>query len=154
VTEGRGFDEIGVPVTIKEAERMLEPQKTVEQLADLRGAAVYDNCGERIGRVEEIYDDKPTAEPLWIGIESGFLGMKQVVPFAGARTSPDGVTVRYSKEQVKDSPEIDIHRNGISVESERDLYGYYGFELEPDFDTGLTDTSLQSELPDRYSWRR
>ena len=58
---------------------MLEPQKTAEQLADFRGAAVYDSCGERIGRVEEIYDDTPTARPQWIGIGTGLLGMKQVV---------------------------------------------------------------------------
>ncbi len=125
------------------------------ELADFRGAAVYDSCGERIGRVEEIYDDKATAWPQWIGIGTGLLGMKQVVvPLAGARTSPDGVTVGYSKEQVKDSPEVDVHLNGIGVESERSLYGYYGLELEPDIDTGLADRSLQSELPDRYSWRR
>ena len=134
---------------------MLEPQKTVEQLADFRGAAVYDSCGERIGRVDKIYDDKPTGEPQWIGITTGLVGMKLVVvPLAGARTSPDGVTVRYSKEQVKDSPEVDVHLDGIGVESERNLYGYYGLELEPDVDTGLADRSLQSELPDRYSWRR
>ena len=134
---------------------MLEPQTTVEQLADFRGAAVYDSCGERIGRVEEIYDDKPTAEPQWLGIGAGLFGKKHVaVPLAGARTSPDGVTVRFSKEQVEDSPEVDVHLSGIGVESERNLYGYYGLELEPDFDTGLADRSLQSELPDRYIWRR
>jgi hypothetical protein len=134
---------------------VLEPQKTVEELADFRGAAVYDRCGERIGRVEVIYDDKPTAKPQWIGIGKGLLGKKHVVvPLAGAKTSPDGVTVGYSKEQVKDSPAVDIHMNGIGVESERNLYGYYGLELEPDIDTGLADRSLHSELPDRYSWRR
>jgi PRC-barrel domain len=143
------------PSTIKEAERMLELQKTVEQLADFRGAAVYDSCGERIGRVEEIYDDKPTAKPQWIGIGTRLSGTKHVVvPLAGARISSDGVTVGYSKEQVEDSPEVDIHLNGISVESERNLYGHYGLELEPDFDTGLADRSRHSELPDRYSWRR
>ena len=134
---------------------MLEPEKTVEQLADCRGAAVYDSCGERIGRVEEIFADKPTAEPQWLGIGTGIFGKKQVVvPLASASTSPDGVTVPFSKEQVNDSPEVDVFPNGIGVESERNLYGYYGLELEPDIDTGLTDRSLQSELPDRYIWKR
>ncbi len=47
----------------------------------------------------------------WIGVGTGFLGMNHaVVPLAGATMSPDGVSVRYSKEQVKDAPEIDSTR--------------------------------------------
>ena len=61
---------------------------------------------------------------------------------AGATTSPDGVTVRYTKDQVKDSPDIDIYSTGIATETERDLYGYYGLEYsDADYSTGLSDTS-------------
>ena len=114
---------------------MLERQMTIDQLAAMRGTPVYDNSGEKIGSVEEIYYDEATSEPQWIGIGTGFLGMNHaVVPLAGATMSPEGVSVRYSKEQVKDAPEIDIYSSGIAVETERDLYGYYGVS---EFDTDV-----------------
>jgi PRC-barrel domain len=129
---------------------MLQRQVAVDQLAAMRNTPAYDSNGEKIGEVEEVYYDETTPKPQWIGIGTGVLGMKHaVVPLAGATMSADGVTVRYSKAQVKDAPEVDIYASGIGVESEESLYGYYGLELEHselDFDNGLPDRSLESEL--------
>ncbi len=129
---------------------MMESPMTVDQVAAMRGTPVYDNSGEKIGAVEEIYYDETTSEPQWIGIGTGFLGMKHaVVPLAGATTSADGVSVPYSKAQVKDAPEIDIYSSGIAVETERDLYGYYGLEFsgaEYDTDLSTTDTTYDRDL--------
>ena len=129
---------------------MLQRQVAVDQLAAMRNTPAYDSNGEKIGEVAKVYYDETIPEPRWIGIGTGFRGMKHaVVPLAGATMSADGVTVRYSKAQVKDAPEVDIYASGIGVESEESLYGYYGLELEHsklDFDNGLADRSLESEL--------
>jgi uncharacterized protein (TIGR02271 family) len=100
-------------------------QLTVDRLSQLRGVDVYDSAGEKIGEVEEIFYDESTNRAEWIGIGTGFLGTKRVlVPVQGADITDDGVTVRYSKEQVKGSPDIDSDE--INERTEQDLYAYYG----------------------------
>ena len=117
----------------------MQPQMTMDQLSAMQGAAVYDTEGDKIGAVEEIFYDEQTGEAEWIGIGTGFFGTKRVlVPTAGARTTDDGITVAYSKEQVKDSPDIDSDE--ISQETEQELYAYYGLEYsERQSDTGLPE---------------
>jgi uncharacterized protein (TIGR02271 family) len=118
---------------------MQQQQMTIDQLSAMRGAPVYDMDGDKIGEVEEIFYDQQTREPEWIGIGTGFFGTKRVlVPTAGASTADDGLTVRYSKDQVKDSPDIDSDE--ISQETEQELYAYYGLEYsERRSETGLPE---------------
>jgi stress response protein YsnF len=102
-------------------------EMTMDRLEQLRGAPVLDSSGDKIGSVEEIFYDEQTNRPEWIGIGTGFLGTKRVlVPLEGASAQGDSVTVRYSKDQVKDSPDIDSDE--ISQERERELYSYYGIQ--------------------------
>ncbi len=112
---------------------------TMERLEQMQGEAVYSSEGEKIGSVEEIFYDEQTNTPEWIGIGTGFLGTKRVlVPIEGARPSEDGITVPYSKDQVKDSPDIDGDEIGQDTEAE--LYAYYGLEYsERRSDTGLPE---------------
>jgi stress response protein YsnF len=102
-------------------------EMTMDRLEQLRGAPVLDSAGEKIGSVEEVFYDEQTNQPEWIGIGTGFLGTKRVlVPLEGASVEGDSVTVRYSKDQVKDSPDIDSDE--IPQERERELYSYYGIQ--------------------------
>jgi uncharacterized protein (TIGR02271 family) len=95
------------------------------RLDQMRGAPVYDSDGDKIGKVEEIYYDEQTRIPEWIGIGTGFFGNKRVlVPVEGAAAKGDGLIVAYSKQQVKDSPDIDDDE--LSEQSEADLAAYYG----------------------------
>jgi uncharacterized protein (TIGR02271 family) len=103
----------------------MNEQLTVDRLSQLRGVDVYDSAGEKIGTVEEIFYDEDTNQPEWIGIGTGFFGTKRVlVPLQGANVTDQAVTVRYAKEKVKDSPDIDSDE--ISQTTEQDLYAYYG----------------------------
>jgi uncharacterized protein (TIGR02271 family) len=117
----------------------MQQEMTIDQLSAMQGAPVYDSDGDKIGAVEEIFYDEQTREPEWIGIGTGFFSMKRVlVPVAGASSTADGVTVPYSKDQVKDSPDIDSDE--ISQETEQELYAYYGLEYsERRSGTGLPE---------------
>jgi len=110
---------------------------TMEQLSELRGSAVYDQSGSKIGSVEEVFYDADTQQPEWIGIGTGFFGMKRVlVPVAGASITADGLSVPYSKDMVKDTPDID--GDEISEDTERELYSYYGIP----YSDARSDTTL------------
>jgi uncharacterized protein (TIGR02271 family) len=100
---------------------------TTDRLAEMRGQTVYDASGEKIGKVEEIFYDNETQQPVWIGIGTGFLGTKRVlVPVQGASATDDGLTVAYDKAMVKDAPDIDSDE--ISADTELELDRYYGLE--------------------------
>jgi uncharacterized protein (TIGR02271 family) len=109
------------------------------RLDEMRGEPVYDSAGEKIGKVEEIYYDQQTRVPEWIGIGTGFFGTKRVlVPVKGAQVIDDGLMVAYSKEQVKDSPDID--EDEISQQCEADLAAHYGLGYSKQrSQTGLTE---------------
>jgi uncharacterized protein (TIGR02271 family) len=97
---------------------------TMERINESRGAPVYDQDGEKIGAVEEIFYDRQTNQPEWVGIGTGFFGTKRVlVPLESAELSQDGLRVPYTKDHVKDSPDIDSDE--IGEQTERELYEYY-----------------------------
>jgi uncharacterized protein (TIGR02271 family) len=98
---------------------------TIERLAEARGNPVYDASGDEIGQVDEIFYDRDSGQPEWLGIGTGFFGTKRVlVPMEGADLREDGFYVPYSKDQVKDSPDID--GDEIGEETEQGLYAHYG----------------------------
>jgi len=95
------------------------------RLDELRGQTVYDNAGEKIGSVEEIFYDPQTRAPEWIGIGTGFFGTKRVlVPVDGAQVTDDGLMVAYAKDHVKDGPDID--EDELSAGHEAELNSHYG----------------------------
>jgi uncharacterized protein (TIGR02271 family) len=98
---------------------------TSERLSQAKGTPVFTQDGEKIGSVEDIFQDYETREPEWIGIGTGFFGRKRVlVPVQGADLRDDGVYVPYTKKEIQDSPEIDADE--IDESTERSLYSHYG----------------------------
>jgi stress response protein YsnF len=103
---------------------MRQQTVSVEQLERMQNYAVYSQDGEKIGFVKEVYVDDETQRPEWISLGTGFFGTKRVlVPFESTSVSGDEVTVPYSKDYVKDAPDIDS--DVIDPETERALYAYY-----------------------------
>lgn len=97
---------------------------TMKSIIEARGAPVYDAEGEQIGAVEVVFYDRNTGEPEWVAVGTGFFGRKRVlVPLRSARLSREGLHVPYSKDHVRDSPDIDSDE--ISEATERELHSYY-----------------------------
>jgi len=120
---------------------------TIDRLGAVRGADVFDRNGEKIGAVEEVFYGVDTNRPEWLGIGTGFFGTKRIlVPLEGATVSDEGVTVGYSKDQVKDAP--DIHGDELSAATESELYAHYGVAYGGDraFPAGDRDYDRQVDL--------
>ena len=104
-------------------------------LEQLEGRPVIGNDGQKIGTVADIYFDKDTRQPEWALVTTGLFGSKHsFVPITGASTTSDGLSVPFSKDQVKDAPRIDPDGE-LSREEERTLYEHYGREYA-DWDQG------------------
>jgi uncharacterized protein (TIGR02271 family) len=109
-----------------------------QNLEQLRGSAVVDPSGDKVGKVEEIYLDQQTNQPEWALVNTGLFGTKSnFVPLKGAQPEADALRIPFGKDQVKDAPGIEPDRD-LSVAEEQELYRYYGL----DYSTKGSDTGL------------
>ncbi len=91
-----------------------------------KGRTIVGSDGEKLGKINEIYEDPQTGKPEWATVSSGLFGTKSnFVPLAGA--SPDGEDVRaqVTKQQVKDAPGVEADGE-LSEQEERRLFEHYG----------------------------
>ena len=99
---------------------------TSEQLGNVVGSTAYDNDGDKIGKIGNIYYDDATDQPKWITVHTGMFGGNETfVPMQGADLGSDGrLNVAYAKAMVKDAPNVDEDGH-LSPEEETQLYRYY-----------------------------
>ncbi len=87
---------------------------------------VVDESGDKIGKVGQVYLDDETGNPEWVTVKTGMLGgSESFVPVREASSSGNEVRVPYSKDKVKDAPNVDEDGH-ITPEQEEELYRYYG----------------------------
>lgn len=103
----------------------------VENVSDWRGKDLVDRDGDKIGKLQDVYVDTQTEEPMFGSVKEGLLGKHLTfVPLTGATASPDGLRVAVSKEQVKDAPNLD-QDGELDPGLEGDLYRFYGLAYAP-----------------------
>lgn len=103
-------------------------------IESLRHSHVFGSDGEKIGKVGEVYLDDQTGEPTFATVNTGLFGTKETfVPLDRAQTTEDGITVPYTKEFVKDAPNIDDD-GSLSPEEEQRIYEYYSMNHSGDAD--------------------
>lgn len=99
---------------------------TFERFANLKGAEVRSADGAKVGKVNALFCDDDSREPEWIGLGTGFLGLKEaVVPVQGARVDGKRIVVPYDTEVIKHEPPFDEYDGVLSPESERSLRVYF-----------------------------
>ena len=111
-----------------------------DKLLEKRGQDLYDNDGDKVGSIEEIYLDAQTGEPEWALVNTGMFGTKSTfVPLQEATEDGGSLRVPYDKAQVKDAPKMDADGE-LSQEDEAALYRHYGLGYsESKSDTGLPE---------------
>lgn len=97
-----------------------------QEIDQVAGRAVHGADGEKLGTVRQIYTDDRTGEPAWATVRTGLLGLKEsFVPLTDAEISGDRLTVPYTRDFVKQAPNID-EDGRITPDQEQELYAYYG----------------------------
>jgi uncharacterized protein (TIGR02271 family) len=128
---------------------------TQNDIQQLTGATVYDNDGDKIGAVGQVYLDTETGAPEWVSVKTGLFGTKEsFVPLNSANLSGDRVEVPFEKAQVKDAPQVEAD-GALSPAEEDELYRYYGLastggQLSGEsYDTTTTDYDTTTTTTDR-----
>ena len=110
----------------------------------IMGSTAYDSNGSKIGTVGQVYLDDVTGEPDWATVNTGFFGTSEsFVPLASSSFDGNKLTVAYSKDKVKDAPNVSLDGGHLSQDEERRLYEYYGlgYDTTSNYDTTTTDTT-------------
>jgi len=109
------------------------------QIEQVIGQSVHGRDGDKLGKVGQVYLDDETGKPEWATVQTGLFGTKEsFVPLAQADLTDDGLTVPYTKDQVKDAPTVDVEQGHLSQDEEAELYRHYGLDYsERRSDSGL-----------------
>ena len=90
---------------------------------------VYDNRGERIGKVDDLFVDESDREE-YIGVKMGFFGMKStLIPMDIVRVNEDekSIEVSESKDHVRNAPSFDDDED-ITPDYEDRIRSHFGLE--------------------------
>jgi uncharacterized protein (TIGR02271 family) len=91
-----------------------------------QGRTMLDSAGEKLGKIDEIYEDERTGKPEWALVHTGLFGTKShFVPLAGASPQGEDVAVNATKDEVKDAPSVEADGE-LSQDQERKLFDHYG----------------------------
>lgn len=127
---------------ISETDEERAARESEEELLWIFQASVFDNAGQKIGRVGQVYLDDQTQKPNWVTVKTGLFGMKEFfIPLDGAERNDRRITVPYDKATVLSAPRTEIDQN-LSPSEEDALYNHYQVE-------GKTTevVSLEGEAP-------
>jgi sporulation protein YlmC with PRC-barrel domain len=112
----------------KEATAMAEHQN----IAEWHGKDLVDRDGQKIGKLEDVYVDVETDEPMFGTVKEGLVSRHLTfVPLAGITIGPDNLEVTVSREQVRSAPNIELHGDELSKADESSLYHHYQLNYTP-----------------------
>jgi hypothetical protein len=100
---------------------------TISNPETLIGQTAYDNDGDKIGKVGQVYIDQD-------GTNESFVPLERVTQ------SGDDVRIDIDKATIKDAPNVAAD-GAISPEEEDSLYTYYGLGTGTSDTTSYTDTT-------------
>ena len=111
---------------------------------------VYDNQGERIGKVDDLFVDETDREE-YIGVKMGFLGLKStLIPMDIVRVNEGERTIEVSdsKDHVKNAPSFDDDED-ITPDFEDRIRSHFGLESVGTSSRGAYSGASSGDYADR-----
>lgn len=105
----------------------------MQQVPTILGHPVFDSTHSKVGTADHVYFDRYSGEPAWLTVRTGLFGTKETfVPLDTLQIDGDELVVPYSKEQIKNAPNLDIDAGeDIPADDELMVYEYYGLAYTP-----------------------
>ncbi len=110
------------------------------RIAELAAATAFDREGERLGAVTEVYINDTTGQPDFVEVAHGLFGMdSSIVPLRGHRLDGEDLQLAFTRDRIKDAPDIDDESHLSDEEQEHiichfGLAGTTGTEIYETFD--------------------
>ena len=117
----------------------------VTEAYGLQGSTMVDRDGEKIGKIDDVYEDRQSGRPEWALVNTGLFGSKKTfVPLRDAQPDGDDVRVPLEKARVKDAPRIEADGE-LSEREERELFTHYDIAYATDGGNGWADDGPTSD---------
>ena len=111
---------------------MTDAQEAQWNVAEWHGKMLIDRNGEKIGKLQDVYVDVETDEPMFATVKEGFIDRHLAfVPLGTIQIGPDDLQVAVTKEQVKSAPHIEMHGEELSQADESKLYHHFEMNYTP-----------------------
>jgi len=111
---------------------MTDAQEAQWNVAEWHGKMLIDRNGEKIGKLQDVYVDVETDEPMFATVKEGFIDRHLAfVPLGNIQIGPDDLQVAVTKEQVKSAPHIEMHGEELSQADESKLYHHFEMNYTP-----------------------
>jgi uncharacterized protein (TIGR02271 family) len=106
------------------------------------GKTLYAQDDEKIGRIGQVYLDDTSSRPEFVTVNTGLFGLNEsFVPVEAITVTGDRAVVSFSKDKVKDAPNVDLQGPHLDESQEQELYGYYGLDYGSGHDAGADHTT-------------
>ena len=120
-----------------------------QDLQRLNGLTAYTQDGDKIGKVGQVFLDDQTGRPEFVTVSTGLFGTREsFIPIANATVADDRLTVPYTKDQVKDAPNVDLDGGHLDESEEDRLYQHYGMTWDATAGTGYGEGHETSSTVD------
>jgi uncharacterized protein (TIGR02271 family) len=97
------------------------------QAREVVGSTMYDQDGDKVGKVGQLFLDDQTGRPEFVTVNTGFFGSNEsFVPVESATVADGGLRVPYPKDQIKDAPNVDLDGGHLDESEEQRLFEHYG----------------------------
>ena len=99
------------------------------------GTTAYSTDGDKIGKVGQVFLDDETGRPEFVTVNTGLFGNNETfIPVAEATFDSDRLTLPFTKDKVKDAPNVDAEGGHLDRAEEQRLYQYYSMSYGQDGD--------------------
>jgi uncharacterized protein (TIGR02271 family) len=120
------------------------------QMRSWIGYTAVDRNGDKVGKIEDVYEDDRGSGPEWFAISTGWFGTKlSFAPVHGSRAEGDTLVLPWTKDEIKNSPNFE--RNDEIDEGDQ-LYSHYGMGYgdtsDNDVDVSRATTTRNSGADD------
>jgi len=120
------------------------------------GRDAYDNQGEKLGEIKDVFYDDVTGRPEWVTVSLGLFKGNTFVPIHGSQVhndpeGEDSLRLNFSKDMIKDAPRIDADGEHLDPAEEQELWAFYGYDYQadPKLKTGGYGSAYQRNRADK-----
>jgi len=105
------------------------PAPSVDEVRGWVGLRLDEIAGAGVGRVEGVFVDDSTGEPVWLLARMGRFGHHTLVPGRDAVEGVGRVWVPYTRDQIRRAPKAQMSVP-LRAEAERQLLEHYRIDSE------------------------
>lgn len=120
---------------------MTDATPNKSEIRELFDATAYDSTGDKLGSIHEVFLDDRSGQPTFVEVNHGLFGLRSgLVPLRGSSLNAGSLNLGFTKDSIKDAPNIDTD-DGLSVEEEDAVYAHYGLTDAQNVDYFHPDTA-------------